>query len=139
MSRPIEILLVEANPQSVRVMEDALESSRIRHHLRVAADGVEALKHLRQSKRLPDLILLELKLSKKDGHEVLAEIKGAPELKAIPVVVLTSSADEEDILRAYEFHANCYVKKPANKAQLVKVLKSIENFWLVIAKLPGGT
>jgi two-component system, chemotaxis family, response regulator Rcp1 len=138
---PIEILLVEDNPGDVRLTQEVLKDGRIRNALNVVGDGVEALAYLRREGAfadvpLQDLILLDLNLPRKDGREVLAEVKGDPELRKIPVVVLTTSAAEADILRAYDLHANCYITKPVDLDQFVKVVRSIEDFWLAIVKLP---
>ena len=138
---PVEILLVEDNPADVRLTREALTSDRLWNSLNVARDGVEAMAYLRREGEFaaaprPDLILLDLNLPKKDGREVLAEIKADPNLKPIPVVVLTLSAEEEDILKSYGLHANCYITKPVDLRQFMKVMKSIENFWLAIVKLP---
>ena len=138
---PVEILLVEDNPADVRLTREALSSDRLWNHLSVAKDGVEAMAYLRREGTFaeaarPDLILLDLNLPKKDGREVLAEIKADADLKLIPVVVLTLSAVEEDILKSYGLHANCYIQKPVDLRQFVKVMKSIESFWLAIVKLP---
>ena len=138
---PVEILLVEDNPADVRLTREALNSDRLWNHLNVAKHGVEAMAYLRQEGKFaaaprPDLILLDLNLPKKDGREVLAEIKADANLKLIPVVVLTLSAAEEDIFKTYALHANCYIEKPVDLRQFVKVMRSIENFWLAIVKLP---
>jgi len=140
-SRPVEILLVEDNPADVRLTREALNSDRLWNRLSVARDGVEAMAYLRREGRfaaaaLPNLILLDLNLPRKDGREVLAEIKADPRLMRIPVVVLTTSDAEDDILKTYGLHANCYITKPADLRQFMKVLKSIEDFWLAIVKLP---
>lgn len=137
----IEILLVEDNPGDVRLTVEAFREGKVRNHMSVARDGVEALAFLRREGRYahsprPDLILLDLKMPKKDGREVLAEIKGDEELKRIPVVVLTTSEADDDIRKAYDCHANCYVTKPAGLHEFVKVVKAIENFWLRIVRLP---
>ena len=139
--RPIEILLVEDNAADVRLTVEILKETKVRNTLTVAADGIEALDLLRRTGRYthamrPDLILLDLNLPKKDGREVLAEIKTDPDLKRIPVVILTSSKAEEDIFKSYNLYANCYVTKPVGLEQFVKVVKSIENFWLTIVTLP---
>jgi CheY-like chemotaxis protein len=133
--------LVEDNPADVRLTREALSSDRLWSHLSVAKDGVEAMAYLRQEGTFaaaarPDLILLDLNLPKKDGREVLAEIKADADLKLIPVVVLTMSAEEEDILKGYGLRANCYITKPVDLRQFAKVVKSIEDFWLAIVKLP---
>jgi len=141
--RPIEILLVEDNAADVRLTVEILKETKVRNTLTVATDGIEALDLLRRNGRYthamrPDLILLDLNLPKKDGREVLAEIKTDPDLKRIPVVILTSSKAEEDIFKSYNLYANCYVTKPVDLEQFVKVVKSIENFWLTIVTLPQG-
>jgi chemotaxis family two-component system response regulator Rcp1 len=137
----IEILLIEDNPGDVRLTQEALKEAKVRNNLRVSRDGVEALAFLRQEGAhadtpRPDLVLLDLNLPKKDGREVLAEIKADDRLKRIPVVILTTSQAEEDIIRMYNLHANCYVTKPVDLDQFLKVVKSIEEFWLTIVKLP---
>ena len=139
--KPIEILLVEDNPGDVRLTQEALRDGKVRNHIHVAADGVEALAFLRREGKFadalrPDVILLDLNLPKKDGREVLAEIKTDPDLRRIPVVVLTTSEAEEDILRAYNLYANAYVAKPVDLDKFIAVVKSIEDFWLEIVKLP---
>ena len=141
ISRPVEILLVEDNPGDVRLTREALREGKVRNNLHVAPDGVEALAFLRKEGRYadavrPDLILLDLNLPRKDGREVLEEIKVDPSLRYIPVVVLTSSQAEQDIVRAYDLHANCYVTKPVDLDQFIHVVKSIEDFWFTIVKLP---
>lgn len=141
LSRPIEVLLVEDNPGDVRLTREALKEGKVRNNLHVASDGVEALRFLHRREEhagavRPDLILLDLNLPRKDGREVLEEIKGDPHLKYIPVVILTSSQAEQDILRAYDLHANCYVTKPVDLDQFITVVKSIEDFWFTIVKLP---
>lgn len=140
-NRGIEILLVEDNPGDIRLTQEALKNVKISNSLRVVEDGNEALALLhREGKyantRHPDLILLDLNLPKKDGRQVLAEIKNDPELKRIPVVILTTSKAEEDIIRSYDCHANCYITKPVNFDQFIKIVKQIEDFWLTIVKLP---
>lgn len=138
---PIEILLVEDSPGDVRLTIEALKEAKIRNTLHVARDGVEALDFLNhrgafgQSPR-PDLILLDLNLPRKDGREVLAEIKEDSTLKRIPVVVLTTSRAEEDVLKAYDLHANCFITKPVDFRQFMEIVKSIESFWLTVVKLP---
>lgn len=141
LSRPVEILLVEDNPGDVRLTREALREGKVRNNLHVAPDGVEALRFLRREGEYaevvrPDLILLDLNLPKKDGREVLEDIKADPQLRYIPVVVLTSSQAEQDILRAYDLHANCYVTKPVDLDQFIHVVRSIEDFWFTIVKLP---
>lgn len=135
------ILLVEDNPGDVRLTQEGLKDSKLLHRLYVAGDGEEAMEFLRRRGRhraapRPDLVLLDLNLPKKDGREVLAEIKGDPHLKSIPVVVLTTSEADQDIHRTYELHANCYITKPVDLDQFIKVVKSIEDFWLTLVKLP---
>jgi CheY-like chemotaxis protein len=133
--------LVEDNPGDVRLTREALKEGKILNDLSVVGDGVEALAYLRREDgyagaERPDLILLDLNLPKKDGREVLEEIKGDGDLKKIPVVVLTTSAAERDILKAYDLHANCYITKPVDLGQFIKVVQLIEDFWLTIVKLP---
>lgn len=139
--KSIEILLVEDNPADVRLTQEALREGKVRNNLHVARDGVEALEVLRREGKFagvprPDLVLLDLNLPRKDGREVLAEIKADPELKTIPVVVLTTSSAETDILRSYSLHANCYITKPVDLEQFVSVVKSIDDFWLTVVRLP---
>jgi CheY-like chemotaxis protein len=136
-----KILLVEDNPGDVRLTREALKEGKILNELSVVEDGVEALAYLRREGRYteaerPDLILLDLNLPKKDGREVLEEIKGDNSLKKIPVVILTTSAAERDILKAYDLHANCYITKPVDLDQFIHVVQLIEDFWLTIVKLP---
>jgi two-component system, chemotaxis family, response regulator Rcp1 len=138
---PVEILLVEDSPGDVRLTQEALRDFKMRNNLHVTRDGVEATEFLWRQGRYansprPDLILLDLNLPKKSGREVLEEIKLDSDLKTIPVVILTTSADEEDILRSYQLHANCYITKPVDLDQFLKVVKTIDNFWLAIVKLP---
>lgn len=140
-SRPVEILLVEDNPGDVRLTREALKEGKVRNNLYVAPDGVEALRFLRREGEhaqavRPDLILLDLNLPRMDGREVLEVIKADPDLRHIPVVVLTSSQAEQDIVRAYDLHANCYVTKPVDLDQFIHVVRSIEDFWFTIVKLP---
>ena len=139
--RPIEILLVEDSPSDTELTVEALEEGKIYNHLSMVEDGVQALEFLRRQGAYadaprPDLILLDLNLPRKDGREVLAELKADSELKVIPVVVLTTSRADEDVLRAYSLHANCYILKPVDFKQFVEVVKHIENFWLSVVKLP---
>jgi len=141
IGRPIEILLVEDSPGDVRLTREALKDAKVRNNLTVCADGVEALACLRNEGNYhgqgrPDLILLDLNLPKKDGRQVLEEIKDDPELRRIPVVVLTTSKADEDILRSYDLHANCYISKPVDLDRFIEVVRSIEDFWLTIVKLP---
>ena len=135
----IDILLVEDNPGDVRLTQEALKEAKVRNNLHVVEDGVEAMAFLKRegeyaSAPLPDLILLDLNLPRKDGREVLEEIKQDDQLKRVPVVVLTTSQAEEDILRSYNLHANCYVNKPVDLDEFIKIVKSIEDFWLTIVK-----
>lgn len=139
--KPIEILLVEDNPADVRLTFEALKEEKLHNNLSVVNDGVEALAFLHREGKyanaaLPDLILLDLNLPRKDGTEVLEEIKNDPDLDAIPVVVLTISEADKDILASYHLHANCYIVKPLDLNQFSKVVKSIQEFWLTIVKLP---
>jgi two-component system, chemotaxis family, response regulator Rcp1 len=141
VGRPIDILLVEDNPADVRLPVEALKEAKISNHLFVARDGREALNWLRGKEDFsdplrPDIILLDLNLPKKDGREVLAEIKNDPQLKRIPVVVLTTSKAHEDIARSYDLHANCFITKPVDFDKFIEVVKSIEDFWLSVVKLP---
>lgn len=139
---PLDILLVEDNPGDVRLTKEVLGNSKPPTRLSVAADGVEAIKYLRNRQpyeraRRPDLVLLDLNLPRKDGREVLAEIKGDPGLRTIPVVVLTTSAAEEDILKSYSLQANCYITKPVDLEQFISVVKTIQDFWLATVRLPS--
>jgi CheY-like chemotaxis protein len=140
-NKAIEILLVEDNPGDIELTRIALEDNKMSVNLNVAEDGVEALKFLKKQAPYeqaphPDLILLDLNLPKKDGREVLAEMKADPILKRIPVVILTTSQAEEDVLKAYNLSANCYITKPVDLDRFVKIVRSIENFWFTIVKLP---
>jgi len=140
IGRPIEILLIEDNPGDVRLTIEGLSESKVRNTLHVAKDGVEAMDLLRRADGpRPDLILLDLNLPRMDGREVLTAIKSDPKLKIIPVVVLTTSRAEQDILRSYELQANCYITKPVNLEKFMTVVKSIEDFWLTIVRLPRHT
>lgn len=139
--RPIEILLVEDSPSDTELTVEALQEGKIYNHLSMVEDGAQAMEFLRRQGPYagaprPDLILLDLNLPRKDGREVLAELKADPELKVIPVVVLTTSRADEDVLRAYSLYANCYILKPVDFRQFVEVVKHIENFWLSVVKLP---
>ena len=139
--KSVDVLLVEDNPADVRLTTEAIKDVKMKNNLFVVQDGIEAIRFLRKEGEYslvprPDLILLDLNLPKKDGREVLAEIKADPELKTIPVVVLTSSKAEEDILKAYKLHANCYTTKPVNFERFVEVVQSIEGFWFSVVKLP---
>jgi two-component system, chemotaxis family, response regulator Rcp1 len=139
--KPVEILLVEDNPGDVRLTREALKEGKVNNNLQVAADGMEALALLNRQGKFsqavrPDLILLDLNLPKMDGRELLAKIKADDNLKRIPVVILTTSRDEQDVLRTYNLHANCYITKPVDLTQFIGVVKSIEDFWFTIVKLP---
>jgi two-component system, chemotaxis family, response regulator Rcp1 len=141
MGNPVEILLVEDNPGDVRLTIEALRDAKVLNHLSAVEDGIEAMAFLRREGKYanaprPDVILLDLNLPKKDGREVLAEVKNDDNLKRIPVVILTTSRAEEDILRTYNLHANCYIAKPVDLDQFITVVKSIEDFWFTIVKLP---
>lgn len=138
---PIEILLVEDSPGDVILTREALEDAKVRNNLHIAVDGLDAIDFLyRQGTHAdaprPDLILLDLNLPKMDGREVLEKIKCDPNLKRIPVVVLTMSSAQEDVLRSYDLHANCYVSKPVDFGQFLKIIKSLDEFWLAIVRLP---
>jgi CheY-like chemotaxis protein len=140
-SPPVEILLVEDNPGDYRLTQEALREGKVYNNLHWVQDGVEALEFLRQRGRYgdvprPDIVLLDLNLPKKDGREVLSEIKSDESLRAIPVVILTTSQAEEDVLRSYDLHANCYVTKPVDLEKFITVVQSIDRFWLTIATLP---
>jgi len=140
-SRAVEILLVEDNAGDARLTLEAFKEAKVINNLTVIHDGVEAMAYLRRQRQYsdavqPDLILLDLNLPKKDGRTVLSEIKADERLKKIPVVVLTTSAAEEDIARAYASHANCYINKPVDLDQFLRVVHSIEDFWLTLTKLP---
>jgi len=139
--RPVEILLVEDNPGDVGLTRETLKDSKLLNHMSVVDDGVEAMAFLRLEGKYakatrPDLILLDLNLPRKDGREVLAEIKTDEQLRRIPVVVLTTSSAEQDILQMYDLHANCFITKPVNLDQFTAVVKAIEEFWFTIVKLP---
>jgi len=138
---PIEILLVEDNPGDVRLTEEALSESKVRNTLHVARDGVEAIEFLRGRDgngggNKPDIILLDLNLPRMNGREVLATIKADPELRRIPVVVLTTSRAEQDILETYDLHANCYIVKPVGLDEFITIVRSVEDFWLSIVRMP---
>ena len=140
---PIEILLVEDSPGDVRLTQEAFKDARVLVNLHVAGDGEEAMAFLKRegkhsSKPRPDIILLDLNLPKKDGRAVLAEIKEDPNLQTIPVVILTTSASEADVLKSYSLHANCYITKPVDLDGFLKVVKSIDGFWLSVVRLPTG-
>jgi chemotaxis family two-component system response regulator Rcp1 len=140
-AKPMEVLLVEDTPGDVRLTREALKDAKVHINLHIASDGIEAMAFLKREGHYvtvprPDLILLDLNLPKKDGREVLEEIKRNPVLKSIPVVILTTSASEADILRSYLLHANCYITKPVDLKGFLDVVKSIDNFWLSVVKLP---
>jgi len=142
-SKPIEILLVEDNPGDVRLTREALNESKVRNSMGVVSDGIEAIAYLRRENTYgnavrPDLILLDLNLPRMNGFEVLDAIKEDHDLRRIPVVILTTSQAEQDILLSYDLHANAYVTKPVDLEQFIKVIKSIEGFWLEIVKFPDG-
>ncbi|MDZ7270026.1 MAG: response regulator [candidate division KSB1 bacterium] len=139
--RPIEILLVEDNPGDVRLTQEAFRQNKIRNKLNVVNDGEQALAYLRREgpyadAARPGLILLDLNLPRVDGREVLAQIKSDPELRHIPVVILTTSQAEEDIVKSYSLHANCYISKPVDLERFMHVVKEVEHFWLSVVNLP---
>ena len=141
LGKPVEILLVDDNPGDVRLTEEVLREQKMRNVLHTVADGEEAMAFLRRQGKFkdaprPGLILLDLNLPKKDGREVLAEIKQDEELKLLPVVILTTSQAEEDVLKAYGLHANCYITKPVDLEQLITVVRNIKEFWLTIVAMP---
>ena len=140
--RPLRILLVEDSPSDVRLIREALRDARVPVQIMVALDGVEATEHLKQCENgqalRPDLVLLDLNLPRKDGKEVLAEVKASPNLKQIPVLVMTSSRSDEDISEAYSLNANCYITKPSDLQEYVQVVRAIEDFWFLTATLPDG-
>lgn len=141
MGHPVEILIVEDNPGDVRLMQEAMRDSKVLNQIHVVEDGVAAMAYLHRDGEYadapcPDLIMLDLNLPMKDGREVLEEVKEDPELRRIPVVILTTSGAEDDILRTYNHHANCYITKPIDLKQFIKVVRAIESFWLTIVKLP---
>jgi two-component system, chemotaxis family, response regulator Rcp1 len=143
-SAPLEILLVEDNPGDVRLTREAFKDAKVLVNLHVASDGARAMAFLNREGEhadapRPDLILLDLNLPRKDGREVLEEIKESSTLKMIPVVILTTSSSQADILRSYQLHANCYITKPVGMAGFLKVVKSIDSFWLTVVKLPRET
>jgi two-component system response regulator len=141
--RPIEILLVEDSATDVMLAEEALEYAKMRNNLHVVKDGVEAMAFLRKERQYaevprPDLILLDLNMPRKEGREVLAEVKADDDLKNIPVVVLTTSQAQEDVLQAYGLHANCYISKPVDFEQFANVVRAIDQFWFTVVTLPTG-
>jgi chemotaxis family two-component system response regulator Rcp1 len=140
-TEPIEILLVEDNPGDARLAVEALKESKVRNNLHHVVDGVEAMQFLRRQQQYagvspPDLILLDLNLPRKDGREVLEEIKEDPDLRSVPVVVLTTSAAERDLVKSYDLHANAYVVKPIHLDHFVEIVQAIEEFWFLVVKLP---
>jgi CheY-like chemotaxis protein len=140
-ARTVEILLVEDNPGDARLTIEAMREAKVHNRIQVVEDGVEAMQYLRHEGRYadaprPDLILLDLNLPKKDGRAVLAEVKTDPALKRIPVVVLTTSSAEEDVLKAYDLHANAYVTKPVDLQQFMKIVALIDEFWISVVTLP---
>ena len=142
-TEPIEILLVEDNPGDARLAQEALKESKVHNNLHHVADGVEALRFLRREDQYadappPDLILLDLNLPRKDGREVLAEVKEDPDLRLIPVVVLTTSEAERDLIKSYDLHANAYVVKPIDLDRFIEIVHAIEHFWFSVVKLPQG-
>ncbi len=141
MQNPIEILLIEDNPADIRLTQEAFREARLQNTIHVVQDGVNAMAFIRQTAPFqqaprPDLILLDLNLPKKDGREVLKEIKSDTHTRTIPVVVLTTSDDETDVLRSYDLHANAYLVKPIDILQFIKMIQSLEDFWLSVVKLP---
>jgi two-component system, chemotaxis family, response regulator Rcp1 len=140
-ARPIEILLIEDSPSDVALTVEALQAGKIANNLNRVADGVEAIDYLRQRGKYakaprPDLIMLDLNLPRKDGRDVLRELKTDPSLKLIPIIVLTTSRADKDVLQSYELNANCYITKPVDFEHFIEVVKSIENFWLTVVTLP---
>jgi chemotaxis family two-component system response regulator Rcp1 len=143
LGRPVEILLVDDNFADIDLMKEGLQQAKVHHNLQIAMNGVEAMALLRKEKGFekavrPDLILLDLSLPKKDGRSVLADVKGDPHLKPIPVIILTSSRAAEDVQKSYELHANCYITKSLEWDKLMAAIKSIEEFWLNLVKLPAS-
>lgn len=141
VGRPVNILLVEDNLGDVRLTQEALKEGKVLNNLSVARDGEEAMEFLGRKGKYanaarPDLILLDLNMPKKDGRAVLTDIKNDEELRSIPVVVLTTSVAEQDILKAYNLHANCYITKPVDLGQFIEVVKNINDFWFSVVKLP---
>ncbi len=140
--RLVEILLVEDNPGDVRLTQEVFKEAKILNHLNVVGDGVDAMAFLRKEGGYadvvrPDLVLLDLNLPRKSGRDILEEIKGDPALRNIPIVVLTTSRAEQDVLNAYEHHANCYIAKPVDLEQFIDIVRSIGQFWLSIVELPA--
>jgi two-component system response regulator len=140
---PIQVLLLEDNPGDVRLTREAFKDARLHIHLSVVSDGIAAMAFLNregdhEAAPRPDLILLDLNLPKKNGREVLEEVKSNPALQSIPVVILTTSSSEVDVFRSYQLHANCYISKPVNREGFLAVVKSIDEFWLTVVRLPHG-
>jgi CheY-like chemotaxis protein len=140
-TKPVEILLVEDSPSDAALTIEALKAGKVANKLTLVEDGVEAMDFLRRRGKYagvarPDLIMLDLNLPRKDGREVLAEIKNDPDLKIIPIIVLTTSHSDKDILQSYQLNANCYITKPVDFTQFIDVVKSIEKFWLTVVTLP---
>ena len=140
-ARPIQILMVEDSLDDIDITMEALKDAKVSNNLEAVRDGVQAMAYLRRQGDFhdasrPDVILLDLNLPRKDGRQVLEEIKSDPDLQKIPVVVLTTSEADEDILRAYELHANCYITKPVDMEQFIKVVRTIEDFWFTVVRLP---
>jgi len=143
-AKPIEILLVEDSPSDATLTIEALEAGKVANKLKLVEDGVEAMAYLKREGKYakavrPDLIMLDLNLPRKDGREVLAEIKNSPELRTIPIIVLTTSRSDKDILQSYQLNANCYITKPVDFQQFIDVVKTIEKFWLTVVTLPPKT
>ena len=143
-AEPIEVLLVEDSPGDVRLTREAFKDAKVHINMHVASDGMQAMAFLKREGEhanapRPDMILLDLNLPKKDGREVLAELKDSPALKSIPVVILTTSAADTDIQGSYQHHANCYIIKPVDLEGFLKVVRSIDDFWLSVVKLPRET
>ncbi len=141
--RPIEILMVEDDPDDASLTMETLQDSQVSNHVTLVEDGVEAITYLRQQGSFadavqPDLILLDLNLPKKNGHEVLAEIKNDPNLRRIPVIMISNSASREDVMKSYDLHANCYVQKPQHPHDFISTIRKIEGFWHSFAKLPAA-
>jgi CheY-like chemotaxis protein len=141
-AKPIEILLVEDSPSDARLTMEALDAGKVANKLTLVEDGVEAMAYLRRQGKYakvarPDLIMLDLNLPRKDGREVLAQMKADPDLKVIPVIVLTTSRSDKDILQSYQLNANCYITKPVDFPRFIEVVRSIEQFWLTVVTLPG--
>ena len=143
IARPFEILLVEDSTSDVELTREGLKDGKVWHNLSVAKDGVEAMDFLHRKGKYsdapqPDIILLDLNMPRKNGREVLAELKEDSALNHIPVVVLTTSQDEQDVLKSYQLHANCYITKPVDLDQFVSIINALEDFWLTVVKLPSG-